>query len=77
MYHDEGAFSWSRVRGPSRVYNLLSKACRNSSWSCSVAHDEKAALEEVPGITEEEEEEPDAVVGPHSDVDGITNSDKS
>lgn len=62
-----------------RPINLLSKACRKSSWSCSVAHDEKAALDEaeVPGITEEEEEEPDAVAGPHSDVDGIANGENN
>ena len=54
-----------------QVFNLLSKACRKSSWSCSVAQDEKAALDEVPGITDEEEEEPEAVAGPHSDVAGI------
>ena len=53
-----------------RLINSLSKACRNSSWSCSVAQEEKAALDEVPGITVEE---PDAVAGPHSDVDGIAN----
>ena len=57
--------------------NLLSKACRKSSWSCSVAHDEKAALDEVPGITDEEEEEPEAVAGPHSDVAGIAKSDEA
>ena len=63
----------------SEVYpnNLLSKACRKSSWSCSVEHEEKAALDEVPGITEVEEEEPDAVAGPLSDVDGIANGENS
>ena len=40
-------------------------------------HDEKAALDEVPGITEVEEEEPDAVAGPLSDVDGIANGENS
>ena len=62
-----------------RPINLLSKACRKSSWSCSVAHDEKAALDEaeVPGITEEEEEDSDAVAGPHSDVDGIANGENN
>ena len=28
-------------------------------------------MDEVPGITDEEEEEPEAVAGPHSDVAGI------
>ena len=31
-------------------------------------------MDEVPGITDEEEEEPEAVAGPHSDVAGIAKS---